>query len=51
MVVQGYDNIFETDLFSNILSKINDLSGKNYQENMKAFEVISDHIKAATLII
>jgi alanyl-tRNA synthetase len=52
MVVQGKDNIFETDLFSNILKKIEKLSGgKTYRENTKAFEVISDHIKAATFIM
>lgn len=52
MVVQGKDNVFETDLFSNILKKIETLSGgKTYRENMKAFEVISDHIKAATFIM
>ncbi|MFA6393762.1 MAG: alanine--tRNA ligase [Patescibacteria group bacterium] len=52
MVVQGLDNIFETDLFSNILNKISELSGgKKYRENMKEFEVIAEHLRAATFII
>jgi len=52
MVVQGKDNIFETDLFNNILSKIEELSGgKKYRENMKAFEIIADHLKASTFIM
>ncbi|MBU4082346.1 hypothetical protein KKB98_00095, partial [Patescibacteria group bacterium] len=52
MVAQGKDNVFETDLFVNILNKIEELSGgKKYRDNMKPFEVIADHIKAAVFII
>lgn len=51
MVVQGFDNIFETDLFSNIISKISQLSDKKYRESMKEFEIIADHLRAATFII
>lgn len=52
MVSQGKDNIFETDLFVNVLNKIKKLSGgKEYKENMKAFEIIADHIKGAVFII
>lgn len=52
MVVQGKTNIFETDLFSNIINKIFRLSGgKQYRDNQKAFEIIVDHIKAATFIM
>lgn len=52
MAAQGKDNIFETDLFSDILNKITLLSGgKLYRDNMQAFEVIADHLKAAIFII
>lgn len=52
MVTEGKDNIFETDLYQNILDKIKKLSGgKEYRENMQAFEVIADHLKAATFIM
>ena len=51
MVVQGFDNIFETDLFSNIINEISRLSGKKYRENMKEFEIIADHLRAATFIM
>jgi len=52
MVAQGKDNIFETDMFGSILDKISMLSGgKTYKENVKAFEVIADHLKAATFIV
>jgi alanyl-tRNA synthetase len=51
MAIQGFDNIFETDLFLNIINKISQLSGKQYRENMKEFEIIADHMRAATFII
>jgi len=51
MAVQGKSNIFETDLFANIINKIESLSGKKYKGNARAFEVIADHLKAATFIM
>ena len=52
MAVQAKDNIFETDLYINIINKIEWLSdNKKYRENIKPFEIIADHIKAATFIM
>ena len=51
MIKQGKENIFETDLYINSIKKIEDLSGKKYRENIKAFEVIADHIKGAAFIM
>lgn len=51
LAVQSFDNIFETDLFFMVINKIEKLSGKKYRENMKAFEIIADHLKAATFLL
>jgi len=51
MVSQNKDNIFETDLFINIIKKIEKLSGQKYKDNMQSFEIITDHLKAATFIM
>jgi len=51
MVCQGLDNIFETDLFVNVIKKIEDLSGSKYRENFRFFEIIADHMRAATFIL
>jgi len=51
MVLQNKDNIFETDLFINVLREIEFLAGKKYRENMSSFEIIADHLKAATFIM
>ncbi|MFH1564250.1 MAG: alanine--tRNA ligase [bacterium] len=51
MVAQGKENVFQTDLFVNIINKIEELSAKKYDENSRAFEVIADHLKAAVFIM
>ncbi len=51
MVTQGKNNIFKTDLFINIIKKIEELSGKKYEDNIQSFEIIADHLKAATFIM
>lgn len=51
MIISGENSIFKTDLFTRIISKIEELSGKKYTDDLKSFEVIADHLKSATFII
>jgi len=51
MVTQEKANIFQTDLFNEAILKIEELSGKKYEEDNKSFEIIADHLKAATFIM
>lgn len=51
MAAQGKNNIFQTDLFNSTINKIEELSGKKYKDNVKPFEVIADHLKAAIFIM
>jgi len=51
MILQGKDNIFETDLYINTLNKVSELSGKAYKDDIRAFEVIADHLKGAVFIM
>jgi len=51
MILEDTDSIFKTDLFKRAIDEIEELSGKKYEDNIKAFEVIADHLKAATFII
>ncbi|OGY42420.1 MAG: hypothetical protein A2Y82_04750 [Candidatus Buchananbacteria bacterium RBG_13_36_9] len=51
MVAQNKNSIFQTDLFSPIIDKITKLSDQSYEDNISAFEIIADHIKAATFIL
>lgn len=47
-MVQGVTNVFETDLFTPITSKITELATK---EDVRAIRIIADHIRAATFLI
>ncbi|MFH0840511.1 MAG: alanine--tRNA ligase-related protein [bacterium] len=54
MAINNLDNIYKTDLFTNIIKKIEELSNKKYldnKEDSKAFEIIADHLKAATFLM
>ncbi len=48
MAVQGKNNIFDTDLFSNIISKINEHSTV---DNTKAKRIVADHIRTSVFIM
>ncbi len=51
MVTQDKPNIFQTDLFNDAIEKIQELSGKKYEDDTRPFEIIADHLKAATFIM
>ena len=48
MVLQGKDNIFDTDIFEKIISKINALS---INDNLRAKRIVADHIRTSTMLI
>ena len=50
-VLNGFDDNYRTDLLWPIIEIIQDISGKKYEDSMKEFRVIADHIKAATMIM
>lgn len=50
-VINGVETVYDTPLFTPIISKVEEISGKTYQDDMKAFRVISDHMRAATFLI
>jgi len=51
MVTQGKTSVFETDLFLPIIKKIEEECTFHYREKVTSFEVIADHIKAATFLM
>jgi alanyl-tRNA synthetase len=51
MIVNGQDSIFKTDLFSRVIDRLTGLSGQTYVGNQRAFEIIADHLKAATFLL
>jgi alanyl-tRNA synthetase len=51
MALQGKGNVFQTDLFNDAITKLEEMAGKKYEDNNRPFEIIADHLKAATFII
>lgn len=49
-VMDNHQDVFKTELFTPIITQIEQISGKKYSDNLMAFRVISDHIKAATFL-
>ena len=53
-VLMGANTVYETEIFSGIIGKIEALSGKKYgqdEETTKSIRIISDHMRTATFII
>ncbi len=53
-ILQGKKSVYDTDVFTGILEKIHELSGKNYgddEETTRAFRIVADHIRCATFIL
>ena len=53
-MLNGYKSVYETDLFSDIIARLEALSGKKYgsQESVtKAMRIIADHMRTATFMI
>lgn len=49
--VNGDPDVFKVDLLHNVVSQIERLSGKKYDDNQEAFRVITDHIRGAVFMI
>jgi alanyl-tRNA synthetase len=49
--INGFDDNYKTELFWPIIQKIEEISGKKYEDNKKSFRIIADHLKAASFII
>lgn len=50
-VLNGLDDNYQTELFLPIIKKVEEISDKKYQDNSKAFRIITDHLRSAVFII
>jgi len=51
-VLQGKDNVYETDLFTSIMAKIKALSDPDSEkDDLEAERIIADHIRSAVFVI
>ncbi len=48
-MLQGKDDVYQTELFSGLINQIEEISKKKYEkENQRAMRIIIDHLRAAT---
>jgi alanyl-tRNA synthetase len=51
-MLQGKNDVYQTELFSGLITQIEQISGRKYEgENQKAMRIIADHLRAATFAI
>ena len=50
-VMNGVNDVYMTELFKDVITRLEQLSGKTYQGNEKLFRKIVDHTRAATFIL
>jgi len=50
-VLNNAITVFETDSFENAIKKLEEISNKKYQDNLKDFRIVVDHIKTSTFIL
>ena len=53
-MLNGYQSVYETDLFADVIAKISSLCGKEYgkdEEETRAMRIIADHMRTATFMI
>lgn len=51
MVLQKKESDYETDLFFPLIQHIEEFTGRKYQNNIKSFRIIADHIRGAVFLI
>lgn len=49
-LLQGKRSAYETDLFSSIITKIGEVSGKEYDKNKRSFRIVADHVRGAVFL-
>ena len=49
--LRGYDDVFLVDTLAPLIAHIEELTGRRYADNPRAFRIIADHARAATFAI
>jgi alanyl-tRNA synthetase len=49
--LRGYSDVFMIETLYPLIERLEELSGRHYADNLKAFRVIADHVRAASFAI
>ena len=50
-VLNGYDDVFKIDTLAPLVERIEQLSGRQYADNPRAFRVVADHVRASAMAV
>ena len=50
-LLQNKNSAYETDLFKPTVKKLEEISGREYEENKRIFRIITDHIRGSVFLI
>ena len=50
-VLNGYESVYDSDMFTNLKIKLEEISGLKYEDNLRSFRIIMDHIRTSTFIL
>jgi alanyl-tRNA synthetase len=50
-VVNNLKTVYDTSLFTGIIGKLEELSGKKYADDMRSFRIVADHLRASTFLL
>ncbi len=50
-LLEGKESAYETDLFSPLIKKLEEVSGREYKKEAAVFRIISDHLRGAVFLI
>ena len=50
-VLNGYESVYDTEIFAGVKEKLEELSHLKYEDNKKSFRIIMDHMRTSTFIL
>lgn len=50
-VLNNLESVYDSDLFSNLKTKLEELTNLKYEDNKTSFRIIMDHIRTSTIIL
>ena len=50
-IINGKETVYDTELFEGIIAEIEKITGKRYEDNVRPFRIIADHVRAAVFIM
>ena len=50
-LVNGYESVYDTELFANLFNKLTELSNIKYSDNKKSYRIVMDHLRTAVFVL